>query len=74
VGVKLGLHRLNVFENTKLREIFVPKRNDVTGEWRRLHNEERYYLCLSPNIIRVIKLRAVKWAGHIAIAGDRRDA
>jgi hypothetical protein len=48
-------HRLRVFENTVLRGIFGPKRDEVTGEWRRLHNEELYDLYSSPNIIRVVK-------------------
>jgi hypothetical protein len=48
--------RLNVFENTLLRRIFVPKRDEVTGEWRRLHNKQLYALYCTPNIIRVIKM------------------
>jgi hypothetical protein len=48
-------HRRSVFENRVLRGVFGPKRDEVTGEWRRLHNEELYYLYSSPNIIRVIK-------------------
>jgi len=48
-------HRLRMFENSVLRKIFGPKRDEVTGEWRRLHKEEFYYLCSSPNIISVIK-------------------
>jgi hypothetical protein len=54
--------RLRVFENRVLR-IFGPKRDEVTGEWRRLHNEELNDLYSSPNIIRVIKLRRMRWAG-----------
>jgi hypothetical protein len=59
-------HKLRVLENRVLRKIFMPKRNEVTGEWRRLHNKELYALYSSPNIIRVIKSRRVKWAGHVA--------
>jgi hypothetical protein len=54
-------HRLRVFENWILRKTFVPKRNEVTGERRRLHNEELYDLCSSPNIIQVIKSRRMRW-------------
>jgi len=52
-----------VFENRVLRGIFEPKREDVTGEWRKLHNEELNALYSSPNIIRVIKTRRIRWAG-----------
>jgi hypothetical protein len=57
-----------------LRRIFGPKRDEVTGEWRRLHNEELYALYSSPNIIRVIKLRRLRLAEHVASMGDRRGA
>jgi hypothetical protein len=53
-----------------LRRIFGPKRDEVTGEWRRLHNEELNDLYSSPNIIRVIKSRRMRWAGHIARMGE----
>ena len=56
---------LRVFENRVLRRIFLPKREEVTGEWRKLHNEELNDLYCSPNIIRVIKSRIMGWAGHI---------
>jgi hypothetical protein len=56
-----------------LRRIFGPKRDEVTGEWRRLHNKELYAL-YSPNIIRVIKSRRQRWAGHVARMGERRGA
>jgi hypothetical protein len=61
-----------VFENRVLRRIFGPKRDDVTWEWRRLHNEEPHDLYSSSNIIRVIKSR--RWAGHVARMGEKRDA
>jgi hypothetical protein len=63
--------RLRVFENTVLRRIFGPKRDEVTGEWRRLHNEGLNDLYSSPNIIRVIKSRRMRWAGHVACMGGR---
>jgi hypothetical protein len=55
-----------VFENRVLRRIFGPKRDEVTGGWRKLHNEELQNLYSSPNIIRMIKSRRMKWAGHVA--------
>ena len=58
--------RLRVFENRVLRRIFGPKRDGVTGEWRKLHNEELNDLYSSPNIVRVIKSRRMRWAGHVA--------
>jgi hypothetical protein len=67
-------YRLRVFENMVLRRILRPKRDEVTGEWRRLHNEELNDLYSSPNIIRVIKSRRTRWAGHVARVGDRRGA
>jgi hypothetical protein len=66
--------RLRVFENKVLRRIFGPKRDEVTGEWRRLHKKELYALYSSPNIIRVMKLRRLRWAGHVARMGERRGA
>jgi hypothetical protein len=54
-----------------LRRIFGPKRDEVTGEWRRLHNKELYALYSSTNIIRVIKSRRLRWAGHVARVGER---
>jgi hypothetical protein len=67
-------HRLRVFENRVLRRIFGPKRDEVIREWRRLHNDELYDLYSSPNIIRVIKSRRMKWAGHVACMRYRRGA
>jgi hypothetical protein len=55
-----------------LRRIFGPKRDEVTGEWGRLHNKELYALYSSPNIIRVMKSRRLRWAGHVARMGERR--
>jgi hypothetical protein len=66
--------RLRVFENRVLRRIFGPKRDEATGAWRRLHNEELNDLYSSPNIIRVIKLRTLRWAGHVARMGEERGA
>jgi hypothetical protein len=65
--------RLRVFENRVLRRTFGPKRDEVTGEWRKLHNEEINDLCCSPNIFRVIKSRRIRWTGHVARMG-RREA
>ena len=64
--------RLRVFENRVLRRIFGPKRDEVTREWRKLHNEELNDLYSSPNIIQVIKLRRMRWAGHVAYIGERQ--
>jgi hypothetical protein len=66
--------RLRVFENRVLRRIFGPKRDEVTGEWRRLHNEELNDLYSSLNSIRVIKSRRMRWAGHVARMGEGRGA
>jgi hypothetical protein len=60
-----------VFENRVLRRIFGPKRDEATGEWRRLYNEELDDPYSSPNIIRVIKSRRMRWAGHVAVWGKR---
>jgi len=61
-----------VFENRVLRRIFGPKRDEVTGEWRKLHNEELNNLYSSPNIVRVIKSRRMRWVGHVARMGEGR--
>jgi hypothetical protein len=63
-----------VFENRVLRRIFGPKREEVTGEWRRLHNEDLNDLYSLPNIIRIIKSRRMRWAGHVARMGKGRGA
>jgi len=66
--------KLRVFENMVLRRICGPRRDEVTGERRRLHNEELSDLYSSPNIVRVIKSRRMRWAGHVARMGDEREA
>jgi hypothetical protein len=63
-----------VFENRVLRRIFGPKRDDVTGEWRKLHNEELRDLYSSPSIIRMIKSGRMIWAGNVARMGEKRNA
>ena len=78
--VKRGLlhwgeeHKLRVFENRVLRKIIGPKRDNVTGEWRRLQNEQLHDLCSSPDIIRVIKSRSMRLLGHVTLKGKRRAA
>ena len=64
--------KLRVFENMVLRRIFRPRRDKVTGEWRRLRNEELNDLYSSPNIVRVIKSRRMRWAGHVALMVEER--
>jgi hypothetical protein len=66
-------YRLRVFENRVLRRISGPKRDDATGEWRMLHNEELRNLYSSPDIIRRIKSRRMRWAGHVARMGEERE-
>ena len=66
--------KLSVFENMVLRRIFVPRRDEVTGEWRRVHNEELNGLYSPPNIVRVIKSRRMRLAGHVARMGEERGA
>jgi len=64
--------RLRVFENRVLRRVFGSMRDEVTGEWRKLHNEELRDLYSLPNIVRVVKSRRMRWAGHVAHMGERR--
>jgi hypothetical protein len=65
--------RLRVFENRVLRRIFGPKRYEVTGQWRKMHNKELHNLYSSPDIIRRIKPRRMRWAGHVARMGEGRN-
>jgi len=64
--------KLRVFENMVLRRIFRPRRDEVMGEWRRMHNEDLNDLYSSPNIVLVIKSRRMRWAGHVARMGEER--
>jgi len=64
--------RLRVFEDRVLRRIFGPKRDEVTGEWRKIHNEELRDLYSLPNIVRVVKSRRMRWAEHVARMGEGR--
>jgi hypothetical protein len=80
MGVKLRLLpvlteecRLRAFENNVLRRIFGPKRDEVTEEWRKLYNQVLKDMYCSPSIVRVIKLRRIRWAGHVAHMRERRD-
>jgi hypothetical protein len=66
-------HRLRAFENRVLRKVFGPKREEG-GSWRKLHNDKLHDLYSSPNIVRVIKSRRMRWAGHVARVGEGRGA
>jgi hypothetical protein len=72
--IKGGTWTGGVFGNRVLRRIFGPKRDEVTGEWRKLHNEELRDLYSSPSIIRIIKARRMTWVGHVARMGESRIA
>jgi hypothetical protein len=65
-------HRLRVVENMVLRRIFGLTQDEVTGKWRKLHNEEHHNLYSSPDIIRQIKSRQMRWEGHVACMGEER--
>jgi len=78
MGTKLGRshgeeRRLRVFKNGLLRRIFGPERDEVTGEWRQLHNEELNCLYSLPSIVPKIKSRRMRWAGHVVHMGERRS-
>jgi hypothetical protein len=64
-------HKLRMIENGVLRRIFGPKRDGVTGGWRKLHNDELHNLYSSPSLIRIIKSRRMRWVGHVARMGRR---
>jgi hypothetical protein len=64
--------RLRVFENRVFRRVFGPKKDEVTGEWRKLHNEELNDLYTLPNIVRAVKSRRMSWAGYVARMGEER--
>ena len=72
--VGLHIYRLRIFDNRVLRKIFGYKRDKLTGNWRKLHNEKLYGLYCSPNIIRMIKSRRMIWTGHLASVRDRGGA
>jgi hypothetical protein len=67
-------HKLKVFENRVLRRILRPMRDEVTGEWSKLHNKELHDLYSSQSTIRIIQLRTVRWTGHVAQMGEKRNA
>jgi hypothetical protein len=67
-------HTSRMFESKVLRRMFEPKREEVTGEWIKLHNEELHDLYSSPSIIRVIKLKRMRCAGHVAYMGEMRNS
>jgi hypothetical protein len=78
MGMKRGLslreeHRLRVFKNRVLRRIFGPKRDEVMGEWRKLHSEELHNLYSSSDIIRQVKSRRMRWADHVARMVEERS-
>jgi hypothetical protein len=67
-------HKLKAFENRVLKSIFGPKRDEVTGSWRKLHNDELHNLYSSPSIITMIKSRSMRWAWHVTGMGEKRNA
>jgi hypothetical protein len=66
-------HKLRVFENRVVRKEFGPQRDEVTGGWRKLHKEELQNLYSSPSIIRIVKSRRMRWMGHLARRGEKRN-
>jgi hypothetical protein len=76
LGKRVPIHvicnEIGELENRVLRRIFGPKVDEVTGGWRKLHNEELHNLYSSPNITRMIKSRSMRWVGHVARMGERR--
>jgi hypothetical protein len=80
MGTKLGSlalrenNRMRVFENRVLRRIFGPEKDEVTGGWRKLHNEELHNLYSSPKIVRMITSRTMRWEGHVARMVEKRNA
>jgi len=69
-----GEHKLRVFDKRVLSKIFGPKRDEATGQWRRLHNEDLYNFCSSPSITRMIKSGRIRWTGHVERMGNTRGA
>jgi hypothetical protein len=67
-------HILRMSENRVLRRLFGPKRDEVTGGWRKLHKEELHYLYSSPSVLRMMKSRRMRWAGYVARMGEKRNA
>jgi len=65
-------HKLRVLENKVLKKIYGPKQGDMAGEWRRLHNKELHGLYDSPDVVRIMKSRRLRWAGHVARMGEKR--
>jgi hypothetical protein len=72
VFIYIGFSKLRVFENKVLRRVFGPKRDEVTGECSKLHNEELHDLYSSPTVVRVITSRRMRWVGHVAGMGEGR--
>jgi hypothetical protein len=64
-------HRLRVTEKRVLKKIYGPEWEEVTGDWRKLHNEEVHHWCISPNIVKVIISRRIRWVGHVAGIGEK---